>query len=59
MLECYDEHDEALKVVNEIQTTGVPLNQCAVFYRTNALSRVLEDAFRGAGIPYTIARGTA
>ncbi len=31
----------------------------AVFYRTNALSRVLEESFRQAGIPYTIARGTA
>lgn len=31
----------------------------AVFYRTNALSRVVEDAMRQAGIPYRIARGTA
>lgn len=31
----------------------------AVFYRTNALSRVTEDALRTAGVPYTIARGTA
>jgi len=31
----------------------------AVFYRTNSLSRVLEDALRQGGIPYTIARGTA
>ncbi|MEZ6235354.1 MAG: UvrD-helicase domain-containing protein [Phycisphaerales bacterium] len=38
---------------------GVPWRSMAVFYRTNALSRVLEDAFRSAGVPYTIARGTA
>jgi DNA helicase-2/ATP-dependent DNA helicase PcrA len=31
----------------------------AVFYRTNALSRVIEDALRTAGVPYVIARGTA
>ncbi|MFG0274081.1 MAG: ATP-dependent helicase [Phycisphaerales bacterium] len=31
----------------------------AVFYRTNALSRVLEDALRADGVPYVIARGTA
>jgi DNA helicase-2/ATP-dependent DNA helicase PcrA len=31
----------------------------AVFYRTNALSRVIEDAFRAASIPYTLVRGTA
>ena len=29
----------------------------AVLYRTNAQSRVLEDAFRGLGIPYQIAGG--
>ena len=31
----------------------------AVFYRNNALSRVLEDTLRRAGVPYVIARGTA
>lgn len=31
----------------------------AVLYRNNALSRVIEDAMRKAGIPYIIARGTA
>jgi DNA helicase-2/ATP-dependent DNA helicase PcrA len=38
---------------------GVAWKDMAIFYRTNALSRVVEDACRGAGIPYTIARGTA
>jgi DNA helicase II / ATP-dependent DNA helicase PcrA len=32
---------------------------CAVMYRTNALSRVVEDAFRTAGVPYVLVRGTA
>jgi DNA helicase-2/ATP-dependent DNA helicase PcrA len=31
----------------------------AVFYRTNALSRVLEEALLKSGIPYVVARGTA
>lgn len=31
----------------------------AIFYRTNALSRVMEDVLRNDGVPYTIARGTA
>jgi DNA helicase-2/ATP-dependent DNA helicase PcrA len=31
----------------------------AVFYRNNALSRVMEDALRQAGVPYVIVRGTA
>ena len=30
----------------------------AVFYRTNAQSRVLEDAFLRAGVPYRIVGGT-
>jgi len=29
----------------------------AIFYRINALSRVMEDALRRAGVPYQIARG--
>ena len=31
----------------------------SVFYRTNSLSRVIEDELRNSGIPYQIARGTA
>ncbi|MEM9082392.1 MAG: UvrD-helicase domain-containing protein [Planctomycetota bacterium] len=31
----------------------------AIMYRNNALSRVVEDALRRAGVPYVIARGTA
>ena len=31
----------------------------AVMYRVNALSRVIEEELRGAGIPHVIARGTA
>jgi DNA helicase-2/ATP-dependent DNA helicase PcrA len=40
-------------------SSAVAWKDMAVFYRTNALSRVLEEAFREANIPYTIARGTA
>jgi len=40
-------------------TQALAWKDMAVFYRTNALSRVLEEAFREANIPYTIARGTA
>ena len=29
----------------------------AIFYRMNALSRVMEDALRRANVPYQIARG--
>ncbi len=63
---CRDEQHEAQLVadwlrlmhVNE-EGDGFAWRDMAVFYRTNALSRVMEDALRGAGIPYVIARGTA
>ncbi len=37
----------------------IPWREMAVLYRINAISRVMEDAFRRAGVPYVIARGTA
>ena len=40
-------------------STSLSWKDMAIFYRTNALSRVLEEALRGANVPYTIARGTA
>jgi DNA helicase-2/ATP-dependent DNA helicase PcrA len=58
-----DEHAEADFVVQRFrqrrEQDGVPWAGMAVFYRINSLSRVVEDAFRNAGIPYQIARGTA
>jgi DNA helicase-2/ATP-dependent DNA helicase PcrA len=57
---CQDEHDEAQVVTQElkkINERGVPWNKMAIFYRMNALSRVMEDALRRAGVPYQIARG--
>ncbi len=38
---------------------GIAWREMAVLYRTNALSRVIEDTLRASGIPYIIARGTA
>ncbi|MEO0965683.1 MAG: UvrD-helicase domain-containing protein, partial [Planctomycetota bacterium] len=58
-----DEHAEAQHVVDTFrqrhEEDGVPWAGMAVFYRINSLSRVAEDAFRNAGVPYQIARGTA
>ena len=60
---CRDEHHEASMVADFLKTaaagTGLPWKEMAVLYRINALSRVLEEALRNAGIPYVIARGTA
>ena len=56
------EHEEADSIVREVKRLreeGVLLKDMAVLYRVNALSRVLEDAFRDEGIPYVVARGTA
>jgi DNA helicase-2/ATP-dependent DNA helicase PcrA len=52
-----DEAEEALwvaRTVADLRGGGLPLDGVAVLYRTNAQSRVLEDAFRVAGLPYHI-----
>jgi len=52
-----DEGEEALwvaRTVAELRSMGLSLDGVAVLYRTNAQSRVLEDAFRVAGLPYHI-----
>ncbi len=60
---CSDEHREATLVTDELrrrhEEDGFAWKDMAVLYRINALSRVLEEAFRAAQIPYIIARGTA
>ena len=60
---CRDERHEAEMVADFFnllsEEEGLAWKDMAVFYRTNALSRVLEDALRQASIPYVIARGTA
>jgi DNA helicase-2/ATP-dependent DNA helicase PcrA len=57
---AWDEHEEANFVAQTIlglRGEGVPWEGVAVFYRTNAQSRVLEDALRRARIPYVIVGG--
>jgi DNA helicase-2/ATP-dependent DNA helicase PcrA len=57
---AWDEHEEANFVAQTALTVrgeGVTWDGIAVFYRTNAQSRVLEDALRRARIPYTIVGG--
>jgi DNA helicase-2/ATP-dependent DNA helicase PcrA len=54
------ELDEASFVVNEVDkliTAGYEFHDFAVLYRTNAQSRVLEEAFLHAGMPYTLVGG--
>jgi DNA helicase-2/ATP-dependent DNA helicase PcrA len=54
---AWDEHEESNWVAQSIvqaRGEGSAFSDVAVFYRTNAQSRVLEDALRRAGIPYVI-----
>jgi ATP-dependent DNA helicase UvrD/PcrA len=59
--EAYNEQDEALYVVREIErqhrSRQIPLNSFGVLYRTNAQSRAIEDAFVKAGLPYRLVGG--
>ena len=56
-----DEHDEGAFVVHEItrltETEGQRFRDIAVFYRTNAQSRVVEEALVRAGVPYRVVGG--
>ncbi|GAA3136212.1 DNA helicase PcrA [Planomonospora alba] len=56
-----DEHDEAMFVAQEVDrltdTEGVTPGQVAVFYRTNAASRVFEETFIRTGLPYKVVGG--
>ncbi len=62
VVETYTEQEEAQFVVNEVEhlvSQGkASLGDCAVMYRTNAQSRVLEEAFVRYGTPYKLVAGT-
>ena len=58
--EAQDEHEEGAFVAEEVgrlEQTGVPLTDIAVFYRTNAQSRVVEELFVRYGVPYQVIGG--
>ncbi len=60
--ELSDEHEEARWVAGEIgrlgEEDGVKREDVAVFYRTNAMSRVLEDTLNRFDLPYQVIGGT-
>jgi DNA helicase-2/ATP-dependent DNA helicase PcrA len=59
--EAYDEEEEAAIVIDTIQSLrvqGYKFGDCAVMYRTNAQSRVLEEAFVKANVPYRLVGAT-
>lgn len=66
VVHCQDERAEAREVASRASEfhqggrgdqPGRPYSEMAVFYRTNAQSRVLEEAMRAYGIPYIIVSG--
>ncbi|HET8811003.1 MAG TPA: UvrD-helicase domain-containing protein [Gaiella sp.] len=60
VVEVEDEHAEARFVAAEIARqveTGTSASEVAIFYRTNAQSRVLEDVLVRQGVPYQVIGG--
>lgn len=58
--EAQDEHEEAAYIAEEIarlQDLGKRLDDVAVFYRTNAQSRVIEELFVRFGVTYQVVGG--
>lgn len=58
LYEARNEHDEAAFLIQTILLSGKPFTDFAVLYRTNAQSRVLEESFLHAGVPYVLVGGT-
>jgi len=58
LYEARNEQDEAMYIIQTILQSGKSIENFAVLYRTNAQSRVLEEAFLHAGVPYTLVGGT-
>ncbi len=52
------EAEEAIKAAQQLKAEKVPLNQQVILYRTNAQSRLFEEACMKAAIPYRIVGGT-
>ena len=63
VLSAFSDMEEAYMIANKINELHMsvydPWSEFAVLYRTNAQSRILEDALRKRGIPYRIYGGTS
>lgn len=61
MFQASDERDEGRWIgaqIEKLHDKGMEYDNMAVFYRTNAQSRILEDMFLRAGVPYKLVGGT-
>lgn len=58
---AYSDKDESAKIVKEVlflkKSRRADYDEMAVLYRTNAQSRVLEEACKAAGVPYRVYGG--
>ncbi len=63
VVQCYNDYEEGYIVANRISgirmRNGDKYSDIAILYRTNAQSRVLEEAMRNRNIPYRIYGGLA
>jgi len=51
------EAEEAIKAAENLRSEGIAFNDQVILYRTNAQSRLFEEACMKAGIPYRIVGG--
>ena len=58
IFEAGNELEEAQYIINSIVCQGGNYSDYVVLYRTNAQSRVIEEAFLHAGLPYILVGGT-
>ncbi|MFP3898750.1 MAG: ATP-dependent helicase [Dehalococcoidia bacterium] len=62
VIESYNAEEEAQSVVSEIERLigqeQMSLKDCAIMYRVNAQSRVLEETLLRYGVPYKLVGGT-
>ena len=56
--EAKSEQEEAQYLINSIVSQGGDYSDYVILYRTNAQSRVIEEAFLHAGLPYSLVGGT-
>ena len=61
LFQASDERDEGRWIgaqIEKLHDSGTSYDDVAVFYRTNAQSRILEDMLLRAGVPYKLVGGT-
>ena len=61
LISAYTEHEEgflvASSIMDQVRRTHEPYSSFAILYRTNAQSRVIEEALRKKNMPYKIFAG--